>query len=169
MGVKDYFSKLFPESDEDEEDDVLEEEEIEIPEKQPVKEEKVMEKNEVRRGEPARTETYAGTRAGRSPSEAGSAVLELKVVRPEKFSSVGQIADHLLNRCTVVLNLEAADKDTARRIVDFLNGVSYSIDGEIKPVANNTFIITPHNVAITGEQLSEGSSPAKSANTFDEF
>lgn len=167
MGVKDYFSKLFPENDEEDEDAVFEEEETITPEK-PVKEEKVMEKNEIRRGDTAKTETYAGTRAGRT-SEAGSAVLELKVVRPEKFSSVGQIADHLLNRCTVVLNLEAADKDTARRIVDFLNGVSYSIDGEIKPVANNTFIITPHNVAITGEQLSESASPAKSANAFDEF
>ena len=166
MGVKEYFSKLFPDSDEDDEI-TPEEEEIEIPEKQPVKEEKEMDKTETRRSEPARTETYSGQRTGRSASD--GAVLELKVVRPEKFSSVGQIADHLLNRCTVVLNLEAADKDTARRIVDFLNGVSYSIDGEIKPVANNTFIITPHNVAISGEQLSESSSSEKSSAPFDEF
>ncbi len=167
MGVKDYISRLFPESDEEDEELATEEEENEIPVK-PVKEENEMDKNDTRRGEPARNDTYSGSRAGHAPAD-GAAVLELKVVRPEKFSSVGQIADHLLNRCTVVLNLEAADKDTARRIVDFLNGVSYSIDGEIKPVANNTFIITPHNVAISGEQLSEGTSAEKSTSPFDEF
>lgn len=167
MGFKDFVNKLFPENEEDDVDIVNDETETEIPE-QPVKEEKEMDKNETRRSEPVKTETFNGRNAAHTPSD-GAAVLELKVVRPEKFSSVGQIADHLLNRCTVVLNLEAADKDTARRIVDFLNGVSYSIDGEIKPVANNTFIITPHNVAISGEQLSEGPSAEKSASPFDEF
>ena len=84
-----------------------------------------------------------------------SSALELKVVRPERFDSVNQIADHLLNRRTVVLNLEATNKETARRLIDFLSGVAYSIDGSLKRVAANTFVITPNNVDVSGEQLRE--------------
>lgn len=75
--------------------------------------------------------------------------IELKVVRPEKFESVSQIADHLLKNRTVVLNLEATSKETARRLIDFLSGVAYSIDGQLKRVANNTYIITPNNVDVS--------------------
>ena len=84
-----------------------------------------------------------------------SSALELKVVRPERFDSVNQIADHLLNKRTVVLNLEATNKETARRLIDFLSGVAYSIDGSLKRVAANTFVITPNNVDVSGEQLRE--------------
>ena len=82
----------------------------------------------------------------------GNAALELKVVRPERFDSVTQIADHLINNRTVVLNLEATNKETARRMIDFLSGVAYSIDGNLKKVANNTYVITPGNVAVTNDQ-----------------
>ena len=84
---------------------------------------------------------------------AGGSNLELKVVKPDRYENVNQIADHLINRRTVVLNLEGANKETARRIIDFLSGVAYSIDGQLKRVANNTFVITPHNVDVSGDQL----------------
>ena len=60
--------------------------------------------------------------------------LELKVVKPQNFESVAQIADHLLNKRTVVLNLENTNKETARRLIDFLSGVAYSIDGALKKI-----------------------------------
>ena len=83
--------------------------------------------------------------------------LELKVVKPEKYDSVTaqKIADHLLNRRTVVLNLELTNKESARRLIDFLSGVAYSIDGYIQRVANNTFVIVPNNVDVSGEQINE--------------
>ena len=81
--------------------------------------------------------------------------LELKVVKPERFDNVSQIANHLLNRRTVVLNLESTNKESARRLIDFLSGVAYSIDGYIQRVANNTFVIVPNNVDVSGEQLQE--------------
>lgn len=90
---------------------------------------------------------------------AGSAALELKVVRPETYDAVGKIADHLLNRKTVVLNLEATNKETAKRLIDFLSGVAYSINGTIRRVATNTFVITPSNVGITGEALTGDAAP----------
>ncbi|MBR7184984.1 MAG: cell division protein SepF [Clostridia bacterium] len=90
--------------------------------------------------------------AGAGMALSGSAI-ELKVVKPTEFKNASQIADHLLNRRTVVLNLEATDKDTARRLIDFLTGVAYSIDGQIKRVANNAYVITPNNVDISGDQM----------------
>ena len=91
--------------------------------------------------------------------------IELKVVRPDTFVNSRQIADHLLNNRTVVLNLEATNKETARRILDFLSGVAYSIGGQLKRVANNTFVITPDNVAVSGDQMRASSSAAHSATT----
>jgi FtsZ-interacting cell division protein YlmF len=71
--------------------------------------------------------------------------IELKVVHPESFSEVSDIADYLLDGCTVILNLELFDPANTLRMLDFLNGVTYCLDGEIKQVAPSTFIITPHS------------------------
>ena len=57
--------------------------------------------------------------------------IELKVVKPERYGNVKQIADHLLNHRTVVLNLESTNKETAKRLLDFLSGVAYSSDGQL--------------------------------------
>ena len=65
------------------------------------------------------------------------------------------MADHLINRRTVVLNLESTNKEVSRRLLDFLSGVAYAIDGQIKRVANSTFIITPYNVGVVGDILDE--------------
>ncbi|MCQ2431780.1 MAG: cell division protein SepF [Clostridia bacterium] len=94
--------------------------------------------------------------------------LELKVVKPDRYENVNQIADHLLNRRTVVLNLEGTNKETARRLIDFLSGVAYSIDGQLKRVANNTFVITPHNVDVSGDQL-RGPQPVQQPAPADDL
>ncbi|MBR2611962.1 MAG: cell division protein SepF [Clostridia bacterium] len=75
--------------------------------------------------------------------------IELKVVRPETYSDVSTVADHLLRGCTVVLNLEVMDRASILRMLDFLNGVTYATDGEIKKVAPNTYIVTAHGVDVT--------------------
>lgn len=93
--------------------------------------------------------------ANQTYGTAGGSALELKVVRPERFESVTQIADHLINGRTVVLNLEATNKETARRMIDFLSGVAYSIEGNLKKVANNTFVITPGNVSVSADQQAQ--------------
>ena len=77
--------------------------------------------------------------------------IELKVVRPASFEEVSEIADYLIEGCTVVLNLELLDGAQTLRMLDFLNGVTYSNDGEIKNVAKSTYIITPHNVDVSDE------------------
>ena len=75
--------------------------------------------------------------------------IELKVVRPSSFDEVSEIADYLIDGCTVVLNLELLDNVQTVRMLDFLNGVTYSTDGEIKNVAKSTYIITPKNVDVS--------------------
>ncbi len=72
--------------------------------------------------------------------------IELKVVRPEAMEEIFTIADYLLDGCTVVLNLELLDGAAITRMLDFLNGVTYTTGGEIKNVAQGTYIITPSGI-----------------------
>ncbi|MDR1157647.1 MAG: cell division protein SepF [Oscillospiraceae bacterium] len=81
--------------------------------------------------------------------------LQVVLVKPERFDNAPEIADHLRETRTVVLNLESANKEIARRLVDFLSGVAYARDGKIKRVANSTYIITPNNVDILGDLIDE--------------
>ena len=79
--------------------------------------------------------------------------LQVVLVKPEVFEDARGIADHLNTKRTVVLNLESANKEISRRLLDFLRGVAYANDGQIKKVANSTYIITPYNVGIIGADL----------------
>ncbi len=79
--------------------------------------------------------------------------LEVVLVKPENYEESLGIADKLISKRSVVLNLESTNKDVARRMVDFLAGVAYALNGNIKRVANSTFIITPYNVALEGEEI----------------
>lgn len=81
--------------------------------------------------------------------------LSVVLVKPDRFENAADIADHLKERRTVVLNLEQTNKDVARRLVDFLSGVAYANEGKIKKVANSTYIITPYNVDIMGDLIDE--------------
>ncbi len=81
--------------------------------------------------------------------------LQVVLVKPERYEVSPEIADHLKERRTVVLNLESANKETARRVLDFLSGVAYAMDGQIKRVANSTYIITPYNVDLQGDLIDE--------------
>ncbi|MEG1743537.1 MAG: cell division protein SepF [Clostridia bacterium] len=83
---------------------------------------------------------------------ASATALEMKVCRPTKFEDVTEIAEHLLAKRTVVLNLEDANKETIVRIIDFLFGVTFAIEGQLKRVSSSTYVITPKNVEVTGEQ-----------------
>ena len=104
----------------------------------------------------------AGAR-GRDPEERRNKVVnihattQLKVVlvKPERFENASEIADHLKEKRTVVINLESTNKDVARRLIDFLSGVAYAGEGKIKKVAANTYIITPYHVDIMGDLIDE--------------
>jgi len=84
-----------------------------------------------------------------------TAQLQVVLAKPETFEEAKKIADNLNQKRTVVLNLEAANRDIALRIIDFLTGVAYANDGNLKKVAKAIFIITPYNVDVMGDLLDE--------------
>lgn len=84
-----------------------------------------------------------------------TAQMQVVLVKPDRFDNVSDIAEHLRSKHAVVLNLEATNKDVARRLVDFLSGCAYALDGKIKKIAISTYIITPYNVDIVGDLIDE--------------
>lgn len=93
--------------------------------------------------------------AGRVVSLNSNPQLQVVLVKPDRFDSVSEIADNLRDRKAIVLNLEATNKDVARRLVDFLSGCAYALDGKIKKIAISTYLITPSNVDIVGDLMEE--------------
>lgn len=81
--------------------------------------------------------------------------LQVVLVKPERFENASEIADHLREKRTVVLNLEQTNKEVSRRILDFLSGAAYAQEGKVKKVALSTYIITPYNVDILGDLIDE--------------
>lgn len=83
-----------------------------------------------------------------------TAQLQVVLFKPQRFGEeTRSIADELIKRNTVVLNLEDTNKDVSRRIIDFLSGVAYANSGHINRVATSTYIITPINVDLTGNEV----------------
>ena len=112
--------------------------------------------------ETPRKDTFEDRRAKAADDRRGKVVnihattqLKVVLVKPERFENASEIADHLKDKRTVVLNLESTNKDIARRLIDFLSGVAYAGEGKIKKVAANTFIITPYHVDIEGDLIDE--------------
>lgn len=110
----------------------------------------------------ARQRVYASGNSNNSGNNGNKVVnihttaqLQVVLVKPEAFADASTIADHLNNKRTVVLNLESATREIARRLVDFLSGVAYANGGQLKRVANSTYIITPYNVDVMGDLIDE--------------
>ena len=120
---------------------------------EPVKESRspFEERREDRRSEERRSED----RHNKVVNIHATTQLKVVLVKPERFENASEIADHLREKRTVVLNLESTNKDVARRLVDFLSGVAYAGDGKIKKVSTNTYIITPYSVDLMGDLIDE--------------
>lgn len=138
MGFLDELKKLTqPYEDEDEEFDTF----VETPRREVFEERRSSSKSDDRRGKVVNI--HATTQ------------LKVVLVKPERFENAAEIADHLKDKRTVVLNLESTDKDVARRLIDFLSGVAYAGEGKIKKVSANTYMITPYHVDIEGDLIDE--------------
>lgn len=77
--------------------------------------------------------------------------MKVVVIQLQSFEDAKDIADHLKSKKPVVINLENLEKDVSRRVVDFLSGAVYGVDGNIQKVANGIFLIAPYNVGIMGD------------------
>lgn len=149
MGFMDELKKLtrpYSEEDEDDFDDYEEEEE-------PVQ--AAPAKRSVFASRPAAEPRPVSSGSGRVVNLTGNTQLQVVLVKPDRFDTVSEVADHLRDKKAIVLNLESTNKDVARRLVDFLSGCAYALDGKIKKVAISTYIITPYNVDIVGDLVEE--------------
>lgn len=135
-------------SDDDYDDEVMENEEVEAeqPKKEPIKKE----------ARAARGKTVAFSNGN----------MQLVLVKPERFEDVTGIADHYCAKKTIVLNLEKADRDLSRRIIDFLSGVAYAKNGTLRKAANNTFVIAPCDVDVNGDTVIEEYSEYESSSIY---
>ena len=76
---------------------------------------------------------------------------EVVLFHPANFNETSKAADDLRNKKAVIVNMESIDKAMARRVVDFLSGCAYALDGKVKKVAQATYLFCPHNMEITGD------------------
>ena len=101
----------------------------------------------------------ASTPSNRVVNISSSGQMQVVLVKPDRFDQVSEIADHLRDKQAVVLNLETTNKDVARRLVDFLSGCAYALDGKIKKIAVSTYLVTPYNVDVVNNMLEEQEAP----------
>ena len=76
---------------------------------------------------------------------------EVVLFHPSNFNDTSKAADDLRNKKAVVVNMENVDKAMARRVVDFLSGCAYALDGKVKKIAQSTYLVCPHNMDIIGD------------------
>lgn len=156
MGFMDELKKLtrpYSEEDEDDFDEYEDEEEVAAPAAPAAPAGRRPAYNAEPRG--AAPAASAPRRTGNVVNINNGGNMQVVLVKPDRFDTVSEIADHLRDKKAIVLNLESTNKDVARRLVDFLSGCAYSLDGKIKKVAISTYIITPFNVEIVGDLVEE--------------
>lgn len=76
---------------------------------------------------------------------------EVVLFRPGSFNDTSKAADDLRNRKAVIVNMENVDKAMVRRVVDFLSGCVYALDGDVKKIAQSAYLFCPHNMEISGD------------------
>lgn len=138
-----FFKKL--DDDYDDEDDV--EEEYVKPEKKVAPKQAKAPKQTAKQAAPSSSNKITPMRKKNS----GNGTMEVCVIKPSSMEDTREIADTLIDRCTVVLNLEGIDVDVAQRIIDFSSGACYSIAGSLQKISSYIFILTPANVEISGD------------------
>ena len=155
MGMMDKFRGwMGVDDDYDEDYEYMEEKEVEAPSRKRAAKE-IKEKESVVMDNPYVGDVEVTKRSNKVVNIAATTQLSVVLVKPERFEDATAIADHLRGKRTVVLNLESTSKEISRRLVDFLSGVAYAKEGQIKRVANCTFIITPYNVEFEGDIMDE--------------
>ncbi|WP_163970736.1 cell division protein SepF [Oceanobacillus halotolerans] len=103
-------------------------------------EEEVKEKNEVTE----QTNKVVNLKAIQQSSS------KVVLSEPRTYNEVQEIADHIINRRAVVINLQRVDHYQAKKMLDFLSGTVYALNGDIKKLGTETFLCTPENVDVSG-------------------
>lgn len=135
MGFTDWFKDIVSVPVEDEEQTAPEAQEYEEPKAQPSPKVRSFRSRE------------------QEPQPVPASNIKVVLTKPESFEDGRAVADHLNAKRTVVLNLEGANREISRRLIDFLSGVAYANEGQLQRVANCTYIITPRSVDVMGDLI----------------
>ena len=81
--------------------------------------------------------------------------VKVHLVIPRSFNDAQQIADRFKDGVPVILNLQSADQDLSKRLIDFASGLTYALDGGMQRIAHKVFMLTPRNVQISAEERAE--------------
>lgn len=125
----------------------VENDETEAQEQQPT------EQKEESTSQQSRFSFFNSNREQPAAQTAPASNIKVVLAKPETFEDGRSVADHLNQKRTVVLNLENVETTVSRRLIDFLTGVAYANGGEVKRVANRTYIITPNSVDVMGDLI----------------
>ena len=79
----------------------------------------------------------------------------VRVIKPQEFNEAQIVADFLKDGKTIVVNLEGIEISQAQRIIDFIGGASFAVDGSLKAISNNIFIVAPGNIEVSGDLRDE--------------
>lgn len=132
--------------------DELDENEISVT---PTPERKLVAQEQPVSQEKAKAQTYSqrAQRAQERESTPGISSLKMQVLRPTEFREVTKVADCLKEGQAVVLNLENVDETDGKRMIDYLAGVLYALDGKIERPAQRTFLLTPSGISVASEDV----------------
>ncbi len=100
---------------------------------------------------PAGPRPTVGTSSVR-PISQESAGARVHIVAPGRFADAQEIANRLMNNQPVIVNMQSADRDLQRRMIDFCSGVTYALSGGMERVADEVFLLTPSNVKVSDEE-----------------
>ena len=92
----------------------------------------------------------SNTKKGKIVDIHATTQLQVVVIKAQKYEDVLEIASHLKERKPVVVNMEETPQDVARRMIDFITGVIYAIDGDVQKISKVIMLATPYNVNIMG-------------------
>ena len=149
------FTQPYSEDDYDEYDEELDGFAEEEPEERPARTRRTpafnTASNEESTGFSAASSSPTGTSAFSGQVVNLSNKQEVVLFHPNNFNDTSKAADDLRSRKAVIVNMENIDKAMARRVVDFLSGCAYAIDGKVKKVAQATYLFCPHNMEISGD------------------
>jgi cell division inhibitor SepF len=144
-------------ADEDEPFDEAGESEAEL-------EERYRDRSQVRRVASRRRDEIDEIFADEAPTRARTRVLRsvgngragdqvrVHLVIPKNFNDAQQIADKFKDSVPVILNLQGADTDLSKRLIDFASGLTYALDGGMQRIAEKVFLLTPRNVEVSAEE-----------------
>ncbi|MBM7855241.1 cell division inhibitor SepF [Desulfohalotomaculum tongense] len=96
-------------------------------------------------------DTKAARRKGTVVSLHTQRQVQVVLAEPSSYDEVQDIADNLKNHRPVIVNLENAETDLARRVIDFMSGTTYALNGNMQKVGKNIFLFVPNNIDIASE------------------